>query len=307
MRCSSTLLLAASTNKVLAGDACSPLHFIYARATTEPAETAKIWSKGYGAAGTSIFSNVTKLIPEATGYPVHYPASFGASPCTSEDPGVADMLKQIETKAKACPDQKYVLGGHSQGGVVTVRTINKIPADLLPRILAVTMVGSPECPASVKDRCKSFCNQGDGICSTGKVYKSSCDSGSGGATKGAGSAPAAQAPKVPKSASSPKAGAPPKAEAPSGSEDKAAPKDMGGMDMSGMDMGGMDMRSVEISGTAQAAGFDLKSICEGPEPPEKGYKVTQSKKGAHMAYSEDGYYVYAAACLIQKKFKAATA
>lgn len=73
------------------------------------------------------------------------------------------MLKQIETKAKACPSQKYVLGGHSQGGVVTVRTVNKIPADLLPRIIAVTMVGSPECPASVKDRCKSFCNQGDSV------------------------------------------------------------------------------------------------------------------------------------------------
>lgn len=36
----------------------------------------------------------------------------------------------------------------------------------------------------------------------------------------------------------------------------------------------------------------------------QGYKVTASKKGAHMAYSEDGYYVYAAACFIQKKFKA---
>ncbi|TLD14777.1 hypothetical protein E2P81_ATG09767 [Venturia nashicola] len=286
MRYSLGLFFAAVAGKVLADDACSPLHFIYARATTEPAETAKIWSKGFGAAGTSIFSNVTKLIPEATGYPVHYPASFGANPCTSEDPGVADMLKQLETKAKACPSQKYVLGGHSQGGVVTVRTINKIPADLLPRVVAVTMVGSPECPAS--------------ICSTGKAYSSNCDSGSAGAAKGS---------------TAPKTQRPPKPASPPKSEDK--PKDMG--DMPGMEMpaspsksddkpapkgmGGMDMRSVEFSENAEAVGFDLKSVCDGPEPSEKGYKVTNSKKGAHMAYSEDGHYVYAAACFIQKKFK----
>lgn len=97
MRYSSTLfLVAAVAGKILADEACSPLHFIYgellgfhepetshlthhvARATTEPAETANIWSKGYGAAGTSIFTNVTKLIPETTGYSVHYPVRLSA-------------------------------------------------------------------------------------------------------------------------------------------------------------------------------------------------------------------------------------
>jgi hypothetical protein len=66
--------------------ACPPLHFIYARATTEPPtnvdnatpaqwETAAglVWSKGYGAAGYSMFTNLTSLIPDATGWPVHYP------------------------------------------------------------------------------------------------------------------------------------------------------------------------------------------------------------------------------------------
>jgi alpha-beta hydrolase superfamily lysophospholipase len=76
---------------------------------------------------------------------------------------VADILNQITTMAKACPNQKYVLGGHSQGGVVTVRAIPSIPKELLPRILAVTMFGSPNCPALVKDRCRSYCNKGDGV------------------------------------------------------------------------------------------------------------------------------------------------
>ena len=83
--------------------------------------------------------------------------------CTSEDKGVADILNQITMMAKACPNQKYVLGGHSQGGVVTVRAIPSIPKDILPRVLAVTMFGSPNCPAIVKDRCRSYCNKGDGV------------------------------------------------------------------------------------------------------------------------------------------------
>lgn len=41
--------------------------------------------------------------------------------------------------------------------------------------------------------------------------------------------------------------------------------------MGGMNMPGMDMRSVEIGENAEVAGFDLKSICDGPEPPEKVY------------------------------------
>lgn len=65
--------------------------------------------------------------------------------------------------AEQCPDQKFVLGGHSQGGVVTVRMIPDLPEAILSRIIAVTMVGSPECPAEVEDRCRSYCNAGDSV------------------------------------------------------------------------------------------------------------------------------------------------
>jgi hypothetical protein len=88
MRYSVALLLSAATSTVVATNqlACSPLLLVYARATTEPpasvenaspeqfdAAANRGWSKGYGAAGYSLFSNMTKLIPAATGYPVHYP------------------------------------------------------------------------------------------------------------------------------------------------------------------------------------------------------------------------------------------
>jgi hypothetical protein len=91
MRHSNALLLAAATSTVVTASQqlpCSPLLLVYARATTEPptgvdnaspeqfeAAASRGWSKGYGAAGYSLFSNMTKLIPAATGYPVHYPVN----------------------------------------------------------------------------------------------------------------------------------------------------------------------------------------------------------------------------------------
>ena len=59
---------------------------IQARATTEPpqgvdeatglewvAKATKVWVKGWGAAGYSLFTNLTSILPGTTGYPVHYP------------------------------------------------------------------------------------------------------------------------------------------------------------------------------------------------------------------------------------------
>jgi hypothetical protein len=143
-----------------------------ARATTEPPQTdwkdegaiakfdqlaATTWSKGYGAAGASLFTNITKLIPGSTGYPVHYPASSG----NSMPVGIKDMLAELSKQSTACPKQKFVIGGHSQGGMVTTSVIPQIPKDILAKIIAVTMFGSPPCPAAVQDRCHSYCNKGD--------------------------------------------------------------------------------------------------------------------------------------------------
>ncbi|KAF2434171.1 alpha/beta-hydrolase [Tothia fuscella] len=155
---------------------CSELHLIYARATTEPPsgmsgsttpqqfETAasKTPTKGFGAAGFSLLQELTKLVPALTAYPVNYPADW--SGCSSETKGVNDILTQLSTMAKACPNQKYVLGGHSQGAVVTTSVASKIPKDLLPRVIAVTMFGAPPCPEVVKGMCRSYCNKGDDIC-----------------------------------------------------------------------------------------------------------------------------------------------
>jgi pimeloyl-ACP methyl ester carboxylesterase len=75
--------------------------------------------------------------------------------------GVSDMVQHVTDVAKQCPQTKFVLGGHSQGGMVTVSAIPKIPKDIIGRVVAVAMFGSPACPSIVADRCHSYCNKGD--------------------------------------------------------------------------------------------------------------------------------------------------
>jgi hypothetical protein len=179
-----TLVLALGATSVSAQSGCSPLHFVYARATTElptgtteattleqfTAKAAKYWSKGYGAAGASLYFNLSRpaspqYIAGITGFPVNYPASMG----NSAQIGIQNMVNEIKTKSKACQSQKYVLGGHSQGGMVTVGAIAKLakelPKEAMDRIIAVTMFGSPKCPQAVANRCKSYCHKGDFVSS----------------------------------------------------------------------------------------------------------------------------------------------
>jgi hypothetical protein len=176
---------------VSAQASCSPLHFVYGRATTEPptgisadtpleqftAKAAKWWSLGYGAAGASLFFNLSRpaaptYIEGITGFPVNYPASAG----NSASIGVRNMVNEIKTKSKGCPNQRYVLGGHSQGGMVTVSAIAKLakelPKEAMNRIIAVTMFGSPKCPEVVADRCKSYCHKGDFVSLAPSIPKS---------------------------------------------------------------------------------------------------------------------------------------
>ena len=76
------------------------------------------------------------------------------------------MINRIRTQSQKCPQQKFALGGHSQGGAVVTAGIPSIPKALLSKVVAVTMFGSPPCSdvPQVAGRCKSFCNKGDTVC-----------------------------------------------------------------------------------------------------------------------------------------------
>jgi hypothetical protein len=132
-----------------------------ARATGEPGPSAKTWSEGFGAAGYSLNTNVTKLLPETTSYPVNYLANTAWD---STEKGVLDMLSHITSQSSLCPNQVFALGGHSQGGNVTFHAIPRMSKEVVGKVVAVTMFGSPKCPKEVEGRCNSYCYKGDFAC-----------------------------------------------------------------------------------------------------------------------------------------------
>jgi hypothetical protein len=59
----------------------------------------KVWSKGYGAAGYSLFTNLTSLIPKMAGYPVHYPVN-SATQSLAALPLIENELRQGSRAAR---------------------------------------------------------------------------------------------------------------------------------------------------------------------------------------------------------------
>jgi hypothetical protein len=222
------------------------------------------------------------MIPGSTGWPVPYPASMAEG---SAAKGVQQMIARVEARVKACPNTKIVLGGHSQGGGVTAGTIPKLSKEALEKVIAVTMFGSPPCPAAVQGRCKSYCNSGDNICEGGGKGK--------GGKGGKGGAPAG------KSGASP-GGAAPKS---------APPADH--MMRFDIDL----MEELQRGGSADCAGQHSPEKVE-----DRGHHATGSSESPHLLYNKgksfvfkrilsylevDGYYVRAATCYIMQAWKKA--
>jgi pimeloyl-ACP methyl ester carboxylesterase len=82
---------------------------------------------------------------------VAYPAGMAAN---SKTEGVAKTLSHVQAQAAACPNQKFVLVGYSQGADVMHNAAAKLPEALHPRVIAVVMFGDPgnmgPCPCSQK-------------------------------------------------------------------------------------------------------------------------------------------------------------
>jgi cutinase len=113
-------------------DKCTPLELLWARGTIEP-------QSSYGPlVGDSFISQLKRAIPEMSFYNVVYPAGMGSS---SPDQGVSDTLKRLQSQAVKCPNQKFVLGGYSQGAVVMHRAAVKMSPEILARIVATATFG----------------------------------------------------------------------------------------------------------------------------------------------------------------------
>jgi cutinase len=83
---------------------------------------------------------------------------FGAST------GVADVKSRLTKENTECPNQKYVLVGYSQGGMVISSSLSGIPAAIVPKIVAVVLYGAGDgssVSAKFKSKTLANCAPGD--------------------------------------------------------------------------------------------------------------------------------------------------
>lgn len=169
---------------------CPDVEVIFARGTSEP--------PGVGATGQAF---IDSLRAQAGGrsvgvYPVNYPAGDnfgdGAAFVSTVVDGVRDAADHVQATAAACPDTKVVLGGYSQGAVVSgfataAETPTNLPVASLPEpmppdvaghVAAVVLFANPSAaflsqygvPAATigplyADKTLQLCDPGDSICS----------------------------------------------------------------------------------------------------------------------------------------------
>jgi cutinase len=158
---------------------CSPLEVIAARSSLE--------AQGRSVVIDPITARLRRDVPAVSAYPVRYPAS--ADFATSVPAGAGDLVDHLVAQAAACPDQRFVVMGHSQGAMVVQHSFAVIPDALFDRVVAVAIFGSPyykaDSPASRGPAKKamgtypgreparweaktiSFCNEKDIVCGAG--------------------------------------------------------------------------------------------------------------------------------------------
>ena len=159
---------------------CTDIDVPVARGTGEPGTLGLI-------VGDPVFSAVqNRLRPRSvSSYRVDYPADLGEP--ASVQKGNTDLVNHVRTQAAACPQQRFVLVGYSQGANVVDNSIGissdgaivggpivaTIPADLAPRIAAILLFGNPirsigkSVTGTYQSRTKDYCALGDPICQAG--------------------------------------------------------------------------------------------------------------------------------------------
>jgi cutinase len=156
---------------------CAGLQILYTRGTGETANP-------YGAIlGNTLVTDLQQDVPGTSAYEVNYPASI-AEP-SSEEAGNTDLVNHVTAQAAACPSEKFVLAGYSQGanvvadslGVDTSRAIvggpsvAQIPTGLAPKVVALLQFGPPynqaglSIPSPYSTVTDQFCTSGDLFCS----------------------------------------------------------------------------------------------------------------------------------------------
>jgi cutinase len=156
--------------------ACSDIDVVAARGTFEPGTLGVI-------VGDPVYSALQKKITgrSLTSYKVNYPADLSL---TSAAQGNTDLVNHVNSQAAACPNQRFILVGYSQGANVVDNSIGissagavvgspivaTIPAALELRVAAVLLFGNPiraigkSVTGTYQSRTIDFCAEGDPVC-----------------------------------------------------------------------------------------------------------------------------------------------
>ncbi|MBK3639066.1 cutinase family protein [Streptomyces sp. MBT33] len=158
---------------------CSDIDVVVARGTFEPGTLGAI-------VGDPVYSALQQKLTgrNLSSYKVNYPADLSL---TSAAQGNADLVNHVNGQAAACPNQRFILVGYSQGANVVDNSIGissdgavvgspivaTLPAAVAPRVAAVLLFGNPiralgkSVTGPYQSRTVDFCAKGDPICENG--------------------------------------------------------------------------------------------------------------------------------------------
>ncbi|MFE9441986.1 cutinase family protein [Streptomyces sp. NPDC006602] len=159
--------------------ACTDVEVVSARGTFEPGTLGFI-------VGDPVYSALQRKITGKTlsSYGVNYPADLSL---TSAAQGNRDLVNHVTSQAAACPNQRFILVGYSQGANVVDNSIGissagavvgspivaSIPATLEPKVSAVLLFGNPiraigkSVTGTYQSRTLDICAEGDPVCEAG--------------------------------------------------------------------------------------------------------------------------------------------
>ncbi|GAP51142.1 cutinase family protein [Streptomyces azureus] len=162
-----------------AAAACSDIEVVSARGTFEPGTLGFI-------VGDPVYSALQKKAAgkSLSSYAVNYPANLSL---TSAAQGNADLVNHVKSQAAACPNQRFVLVGYSQGANVVDNSIGissagavvgspivaTLPAAVEPKVAAVLLFGNPiraigkSVTGPYQSRTLDICAKGDPVCESG--------------------------------------------------------------------------------------------------------------------------------------------
>ncbi|MBK3566234.1 cutinase family protein [Streptomyces sp. MBT62] len=171
--------LATLTTPTASAATCADLDVVAARGTFEPGTLGLI-------VGDPVFSALQQKITGKTlsSYAVNYPADLSLDSAAT---GNLDVVNHVNAQVAACPNQRFILVGYSQGANVVDNSIGissdgavvgspivaTIPAAVEPRVAAVLLFGNPiralgkSVTGTYQSRTIDFCATGDPICQNG--------------------------------------------------------------------------------------------------------------------------------------------